>query len=244
VSSYALSARDMPAVLLLATDFDGTIASIVPRPDDAAIHPAPAMVLRQCAATPSIVVAIISGRDVDDVRQRIGDLPAIIAGSHGLECRDANGDLLWTTDRVMPDLEIAERMAAAGFHIERKKFSCAIHFRGIDPDLALIEEFKLWANSHGLEVVPGKQVVEARVPGGGKADALRRIAGVVGASRIVFAGDDTTDFDALALAAQQGQAIFIESEERETPAISGLIRVRSIEELADCFSCEAVDAAG
>ncbi|HUP46026.1 MAG TPA: trehalose-phosphatase [Thermoanaerobaculia bacterium] len=230
----------MAPALLLATDFDGTIATIVPRPEDAVIHPAAALVLQQCAATPSIAVAVLSGRDVDDVRGRLGGLRAIVAGSHGLECRGADGEILWTADRELPPRELE----VAPLRLERKKYSYAVHYRGIDPPAERLEAFEAWARAKDLEVVRGRQVVEARLRGGGKGEALRRIAEMSGAPRVVFAGDDITDFEALAYAARHGVAIFVESEERQAPAVEGMRRVRTLEELADLFGREAVDAAG
>ena len=50
MSCCALEGPETEPSLLLATDFDGTIASIVPRPEDACIHPAARMILEQCAA--------------------------------------------------------------------------------------------------------------------------------------------------------------------------------------------------
>ena len=76
--------RRPEARLLVATDFDGTIAPIVRPPNEAALDPYAASVLQACSMTPGIEVAIISERDVDDVRRRVTAIRALIAGSHGL----------------------------------------------------------------------------------------------------------------------------------------------------------------
>ena len=222
--------------LLLATDFDGTIAPIVERPDDAVIHPCARRLLDRCAGTPSLVVAVVSGRDVDDVRRRLGGLRAIVAGSHGLECVDADGRALWSTPVRFPepDSALIAAIKAAGLRVERKKLATAVHFRGhelrdLDP---LLSPFIAWARRAGLEVIAGRKVVEARVAGEGKRAALRRLAVLTKARRVVYAGDDTTDFEALEFAAEFGRAIFIASDERRPPEISGLSVVHSVEALS------------
>jgi trehalose 6-phosphate phosphatase len=68
---------------LLAFDFDGTLAPIVARPDDARISQAVSARLKSLAA--QLPVAIVTGRAVADVRGRLGFEPRFIVGSHGAE---------------------------------------------------------------------------------------------------------------------------------------------------------------
>lgn len=232
--------------VLLATDFDGTIAPIVAIPADACIHPLAERFLERCASVPSVAVAIISGRDVDDVRPRIGGVRAIVAGSHGLECVDAAGATVWTTDQPFPDLppSLLRDILRSDIRIERKKFSVAIHFRGTASGAHELQHVTSvvtsWADEQNLDVISGRQVVEVRVRGGGKRAALRALAGRVAARRIVYAGDDITDFPALAFAAAHGRAIFVESAERTPPEIQGLWRVAGIENLCSAFTHQLV----
>jgi trehalose-phosphatase len=222
----------MGASVLLATDFDGTIAPIVEDPSAAAMHPA----ARAFLASVEVPVAVLSGRDVEDVRARIHGLRAIVAGAHGLECEDADGRALWTCPRMFPQPPAELLASLRRFRIERKKFSMAVHYRGMEPDG--IEPFAAWARGEELTVIPGRMVVEARVPGGGKGAALQRIAEHVGAQRVLYAGDDTTDFDALAYAAAHGRAAFMTSAERAAPDVPGLVHVASVEELCAFFARE------
>lgn len=235
------------ATLLLATDFDGTIAPIAERPEDAVVHECARRLLDRCAAAPSLVVAVLSGRDVEDVRPRLGGLRAIVAGSHGLECVDADGRTLWSTAARFPepDPALIATIEAAGVRVERKKFAMALHFRGREiRDLhPLLSPFVAWARRAGLEVIGGRKVVEARVAGGGKRAALRRLAMFTKTRRVVYAGDDTTDFEALAFAAEFGRAIFVASDERRPPEISPLSVVGSIEGLCFGLVCEVVEHA-
>jgi trehalose-phosphatase len=227
--------------VLLATDFDGTIAPIVQDPAAAEMHPA-AKTFFERIDSPDVAVAIISGRDVEDVRARTRGVRAIVAGAHGLECEDADGRVLWTCPRPFPepDPELLATLQRAGLRVERKKYSMAVHFRGLDPHGVgdAINPFVWWARGERLEVIPGRMVVEARVPGGGKGEALRAIAEHVDAHRVVYAGDDTTDFDALAYAASHGRAAFVTSAERAAPDVQGLARVRGVEDLCTFFANE------
>jgi hypothetical protein len=84
-------------------------------------------------------------------------------------------------------------------------------------------------------------VVEARVRGDGKRAALRAIAAYVRARRVIYAGDDVTDFDALQFAAAYGRAIFVESSERSAPDVSPLVRVGTVEGLCYAFTREIVE---
>ena len=233
--------------LLLATDFDGTIAPIVEAPQDAVIHGCAARLLERCASLPSLAVAVLSGRDVEDVRSRLGGLRVIVAGSHGLECVDADGRALWSTPSGLPepDPALIAAIEAAGLRVERKKLAIAVHFRGhelrdLDP---LTSAFIAWARRAGLEVIAGRKVVEARVAGGSKGAALRRIAMLTKAHRVVYAGDDTTDFDALEFASEYGRAIFIASDEQRAPAIEPLSIVHSVEALSFSLIREVVENA-
>ena len=71
--------------LLLALDFDGTLAPIVPHPEDATILPAAGHALRRLADRDDTMVAIVSGRGLDDVRARVREDGVFFAGNHGFE---------------------------------------------------------------------------------------------------------------------------------------------------------------
>jgi trehalose-phosphatase len=227
--------------VLLATDFDGTIAPIVHDPAAAEVHPAVRSFFERID-NPDVVVAILSGRDVEDVRARTLGMRAIVAGAHGLECEDSDGRLLWTCRRTFPepDAELIAGLQTAGIRVERKKFSMAVHFRGIDPRgiTDAVSPFIWWARDEGLDVIPGRMVIEARVSGVGKRAALRAIAAYVDARRVVYAGDDTTDFDALAFAAARGRAAFMTNAEQFAPDVPGIARVGGIEDLCTFFASE------
>lgn len=224
----------MGASVLLATDFDGTVSLVVQDPDAAELHPAARSLLSGVDGP----VAILTGRDVEDVRPRLRGVRAIVAGAHGLECEDADGRVLWTCPRFFPEPPHGLLAALYRYRVERKKYATVIHYRGIDVDPRELEPFASWARDQGLEVMHGRMMLEARVPGDGKAAALQRIAEHVGAERVLYAGDDTTDFGALTYAASHGRAAFMTSSERAAPDIAGLEHVHSIDELCAFFARE------
>lgn len=228
--------------LLLATDFDGTVSPIVTDPSAAFLDPAARAILVRASSDPRIRVAFISGRDAGDLRRRTEGVPAFLAGSHGLECLDPSGRCLWSPRRSFPepDSSLVDALERSGLRVERKAFSMAVHFRetSLQGRTEIMETFINWARQERLEVIPGRKVVEARLTGGGKRAGLRALAGYLGAKRVVYAGDDTTDFAAMAFAATRGRAIFVESAERAAPDLAPLDRVAGIEELCVLFAAE------
>ena len=71
--------------LLLLSDYDGTLTPIVDQPDQAWLADATRDDLRALARSPNIHLAFVSGRDLADLRGRVGVADAIYAGCHGLE---------------------------------------------------------------------------------------------------------------------------------------------------------------
>ena len=220
--------------LLLAADFDGTIAAIADDPGSVSIEPQFASFLRRVAARDDIAVAIVSGRDVDDLASRVGDVPAYLAGSHGLEITSPTGTPLRSTDPVDlpldPDLE--REATTLGLRIERKKHAVALHWREsphVDESHVVVQDFGRWARDNGLDVIRGRRVLEARARGGGKEDALRYLSVCTEAEKVIYAGDDFTDFAAIRFAAARGRGFFVASDERDAPSVA--ITVQSRDEL-------------
>lgn len=219
--------------ILLAFDFDGTLAPICDDPSQVQMYRAASALLRETAELSGVVVAVVSGRDLVDLSARL-DVPGIyLVGSHGLEIR-APGDV---TIRETPGLtvDIPEKLQGeverATLRLERKKHAVALHWRGVRSNATetLVTKFRSWARAENLDIIEGRCVVEARCRGGGKEEALRWVTGAIGASRVIYAGDDITDFGALRFAAERGRAVFVSSDERAAPP--GVTVVESFREL-------------
>lgn len=182
---------------LLAFDFDGTLAPIVERPDDAHVPAAVAMRLQEVVTR--YPVAVISGRDVDDVRPRLGFAPHWILGNHGAEGGDLAADELAAARSALHAWRTgldAAALAAAGVTIEHKRLSTALHYRAApDPPAALA---RIQDALRGLPPVLGAfggkcvvNVVAVALPD--KGDALHRLVARAGAGAAFFAGDDLND---------------------------------------------------
>ena len=211
----------MPVATLLAFDFDGTLAPIRDDPADVKIHRAAAALVRETAQTEGLVVALASGRDLEDLASRT-DVPcAYLIGSHGLEIRAPGGQLVRQAPplEATPDDSLRAEIAAHGMRLETKKHAVALHWRGVNIDGAepTIERFREWARGADLDLIEGRCVVEARLRGGGKEEALRWLAHAAGVSRVIYAGDDITDFGALQFASERGRGVFVASSERVPP---------------------------
>jgi alpha,alpha-trehalase len=223
----------MTGSTLLAFDFDGTLAPIRADPAEVRIDRAAAALLEQTTQMEGVVVAVVSGRDADDLTMRVNAPGAYLVASHGLEVRAPGGFLVRDTPRLAVEVpvELSGEIDASGLRLERKKHAVALHWRGVPYDAIrpVVDTFRQWARANGLDVIEGRCVVEARCHGGGKEEALRWLSHAVGAARVVYAGDDITDFGALRFAAERGVALFVASSEREPPP--GVTVVSSFREL-------------
>ena len=182
---------------LIAFDFDGTIAPIVQRPQDARVPDAVAgclrLLVRRCP------VAVISGRSVDDVVPRLAFSPRYIVGNHGAEggggARAAVGPaaLDGARERIAGQ---ANNLAGAGISVEDKGLSLALHYRHApDHDAAQrrIDELQL-GQVPGVRCFGGKCVVNVvPISAPDKADALHDLVKQSSAQTAIFVGDDVND---------------------------------------------------
>jgi trehalose 6-phosphate phosphatase len=180
---------------LVALDFDGTLAPIVPDPDRAALRPATrALVERLARAYPC---AVISGRARADVARRLRGIPlAAIVGNHGLEAERSPRRRSALVARWRRTLE--ERLLGLpGVLVEPKGLSLAVHYRHApDPGRARARVLGAARALSGARLVGGKRVLNVLPAGAGdKGEALARTMDRLGCARAVYVGDDDTDED-------------------------------------------------
>ena len=219
-AALATALRQRP---LLAFDFDGTLAAIVARPDDARISQAVSARLKALSAR--LPLAIVTGRTVDDVRGRLGFEPRFIIGSHGAEDPanpDAAAALAQVLEPVRRQLQARQaELAAAGIQIEDKGASLALHYRlarDREHAQALITKLLTPADD-AWRVFGGKMVVNV-VPthAPDKADAVHALVAQSQARCAVFAGDDINDEPVFASAPPHWLTIRIGRGERHSRA--------------------------
>jgi trehalose 6-phosphate phosphatase len=192
-------------------DFDGCLAPIVPDPEDARPLDGADAVLERLAARFRIV-AIVSGRSVADLAARVAARGVRLVGLHGMEeLRDGEVHVGAEAEAARAAIEhVGARLESAlrdvpGALLERKGLALAVHFRraadpGVAEDVAgpLVREA---AVAEGLDVVPGRRILEVRPKGGGdKGDAVRRIIEEEKLRGALVGGDDVGDlpaFDAI-----------------------------------------------
>lgn len=199
-----------PSETLLALDFDGTLAPIVADPAQAFVHPRAAAALIRLAEKLG-QVAIVTGRPVAQVRQLAGfdsgEIPRglVVFGQYGAEWWDsATGE---TIEPIQPEAiaeAIAELPQLLVLHgvprarIEDKRIAVAVHTRGLTGDAAerLLPAISELAQAKKLEIEPGRQVLELRMPGSNKGHAVRELATRMAAKCVIYAGDDLGDVPA------------------------------------------------
>ena len=181
----AALAAIVPRRVLLGFDFDGTLAPIVARPDDARVSAAVANTLQRLSTHRP--VAIVTGRRVADVAPRLGFNPQYIVGNHGAE--DPGRPLMPQLDAVLEPLRQrltarASELQALGVQVEDKRHSLAFHYRlarDRDAAAAFIDGL-LTPIEPGLDVFGGKCVVNVVAAGApDKADAVHSLVKRAGA---------------------------------------------------------------
>ncbi|WP_410218405.1 trehalose-phosphatase [Paracoccus sp. (in: a-proteobacteria)] len=203
----------LPRDAALFLDFDGCLVEIASRPDAVVVTPVLRDLLAGLDRHLEGAVALISGRDVADLRGHLVDFPGVIAGSHGSEMSLAPGRIEALHDEPF-DAAALHRQAheRAAPHpallVEEKPHGVALHYRA-DPSLeGYVRDTMetLAAQNPHLMLQPAKMAIELRPAGVGKDSALARLMEQAPfAGRIpVFAGDDTTDEPAMAEAQRRG----------------------------------------
>jgi len=221
-SALAELARDTTRrPLLVALDFDGTLAPLVDHPDDSRMLPTATEALTLLADVPGVTLALVSGRNVLDLHHH-ADAPigTILIGSHGGERgRVGLGGLELNPihlDPAQDDLltHIGAGLTSAargrdGVWVQHKPAAAVLHTRlasAADAEAATAQGLAL-ATALGVEALHGKDVVEMAVLLATKGRALVTLRAEVGAAVVLYAGDDTTDEHAFAELAPTDLAI-------------------------------------
>ncbi|MFF1253676.1 trehalose-phosphatase [Pseudarthrobacter sp. NPDC058329] len=195
--------------LLVAMDFDGTMAPIVGHADDARPLPRAATAFAGLAALPRTTTALISGRALASLRAVASPpVDTLLIGSHGAEAWLGPGSTGLTLDQDQKVLlaEVRTILAeiaaeAPGTMLEDKPAGVVLHTRLAEDDVAqdaVSAARSLLQDRKGVFLKDGKRVLETSVVNASKGEGVTFLRQVTGATALLFAGDDTTDEDALA----------------------------------------------
>lgn len=206
---------------LVFLDFDGTLAPIVEHHANAAISEEMKKLVKELAK--KFPLAIVSGRGLEDVRNKAGISNIYYAGSHGFEISGPNG---FKKDhevavKVLPLLEEIEPIlkdrlkGILGVDFERKKFTLAIHYRQVpEPQEAEVhmKVLEIVQKYSELSKASGKKVIEIRPAidwhKGKAVEFLKRTLSDEVDPVSIYIGDDVTDEDAFGYVSN-GQGILV-----------------------------------
>lgn len=207
---------------VLAFDLDGTLAPLVPRPEDARVPDETAVRLK--ALSRLWPLGIITGRAIGDARARLGFTPRYLFGNHGAERADTAASAV-LRDRLDPCREHLRRykpaMATRWIVLEDKGLSLALHY-ALAPNVAVT---RAWLDeliapvSDGIHAIHGHQVMNImpqHAPD--KGDALLEIMHDCGAAKALVVGDDVNDESAFCKAPSGSVTVRIGSPQVPTQA--------------------------
>ena len=218
--------------LAIFLDYDGTLTPIVSRPENAILSEEMRNSIRELAK--QCTVAIISGRDRQDVADLVGLEELIYSGSHGFDITGPDFDMKHESARqCLPEFEKAEKelkeslTGIDGSKVERKLFAIAVHYRNVaDEDLALVEEKvdKIYKEYSCFKKAGGKKIIELKPDiDWHKGKALLWLLDKLNLNKPgvlpIYIGDDFTDEDAFdAIREKNGIGILVGDHGEKTSA--------------------------
>jgi trehalose-phosphatase len=244
-SLRARLAASPPTRLVLFLDYDGTLAPIMSRPDEACLRPTMRKILYGLAR--NLPVVIVSGRSLPDLRKRVNIRGLHYIGCHGLMYQAPRLSVRWfgrrIARRVVAQWARSVRVAVRGIRgalVEDKGFSVALHDRLVRPaQRSLLRRRALralafWFQRGEITLVRGKRVLEVRPSGSwNKGTAVAKVLREPWARRRVpvYIGDDRTDFDAFRLMKGRGLGVRVSGRRGVAGSDAWLPDPRAVESL-------------
>jgi alpha,alpha-trehalase len=237
---HSIVAGKTPVLFL---DYDGTLSPIVKHPEDAQLSKEMKEVLEQCAE--KFTVAIVSGRDMDDVKSKVAIENLIYAGSHGFRISGPNGlymehekseEILQQLDQIEKELNKSLNNIV-GLQIDRKRYAVGIHYRNSEeselPKIMkivddLLKRFPEFKKGGGKKIVEIKPIVDWH-----KGKAINWIMKNLRFSGNpdmvpIYLGDDVTDEDAFRTLSDKGIGILVGFHDQPTAAKYSLKNVYQV----------------
>jgi trehalose 6-phosphate phosphatase len=202
-----LASRDCALFL----DFDGTLVDLAATPEGIVVDPAMLEALRVLYRQLDGRVAIVSGRPIAQIDQMLGEPGLPVAGVHGIERRDAAGQVHYAPAASCVAVKMRALQLAArypGLLVEEKRGAVALHYRQAPEleEMCKAEMLDAVQQCSGLVLLHGKMVLEAKPAGVNKGTAIRDflLEAPFQGYRPLFAGDDTTDEAGFAYVQENG----------------------------------------
>ena len=185
---------------LIGVDVDGTLAPIVTRPELAQLAPGALDALGRLSESAGVMVAVVSGRPLTDLRHRFAIPPTVmLLGSHGAEVgtevdrRTVDEQLL--IDSTIATLEQATS-ALPGSWIEHKPLAVALHVRQAGDaagEATLARLGTEFAATGRLTLHRGHKVLEIAIRSTSKMIAFGGLRDRLDPTTTFFIGDDQSD---------------------------------------------------
>jgi trehalose-phosphatase len=240
--------------LLFLSDFDGTLATIVGRPDEARLSAGAREKLVALTQRPRTSVGVISGRSLKEIQAMVGIAGIYYSGNHGLEIEGPGLKYIHPQAEksrgLMKDLAVQFTAALKdieGVIVQEKGLSLSVHYRLVRPEdesavAGAVKEITGQYVAKGeIRVYPMKKIWEIRSPldwDKGKAVALivKEIRDRLkpGRTLTVYLGDDATDEDAFRVMRRpEGWGVYVGGEDKKTAAGYFLRSTAEVETLLD-----------
>jgi trehalose 6-phosphate phosphatase len=238
--------------LAVFLDYDGTLTPIVSHPEDALLSDSTRQTLRELAGC--VPVAILSGRDLDDVRGRVHVDGIVYAGSHGFDIAGGGGLRRQLGAAYLSVLQTAETELREaldeipGAQLERKHFSVAAHYRNVNENDAFrvaLAVDAVAARHRELRRIDGKKVYELlpRIECD-KGKAVMWLLEALGLEREnvrpIYIGDDNTDEDAFRTIEKRGVGILVSEQPQPTTARYSLKNPAEVERFLRALATSVV----
>jgi len=219
--------------IFLLLDFDGTLTPIVKRPREAELSSEMGGILKFLTKKRGFRVAIISGRSLSDLKQKIKIKNIIYVGNHGLEIeRKGKKFICPEASKSIPTMKELKKILKArlgsikGTIVEDKRVGLAVHYRMVKnsdvPELkrTVGQIFRPFMEKRKIKIGHGKKILEAKPPimwDKGKAASMLLDSFKQEKPLSFYLGDDKTDEDAFSALDGKGITVFV-GKPRESKA--------------------------
>ena len=190
---------------LILLDYDGTLAAIQSRPEDASPSPELLSLLQQLSSDPANHIVINSGRDHFTLEKWLGNLPISMAAEHGAFYKENS---IWHKNSKETDwgagiLSILQLFVekTPGSRLEIKETALAWHYRESDAWLGslraqqLVKTLVSICARQKLQILQGHKVIELKSSEYNKGSEVNRLLSNKRYDFMIAMGDDTTDDD-------------------------------------------------